>query len=270
MREGFSIDHVNLSFAGFEVLRDINITVPRGQFTCLLGASGSGKTTLLSILAGLQRPDTGNVLWDGVPIDGPSPSRAVVFQEYTLFPWMTLCSNVALAVRKTHAGIKRKEAKQVAMEYLEMVGLAHAAEKYPFELSGGMRQRGAIARALSTGAEVLLMDEPFGALDPVNRLKLQELLLGVCKNGRKVTVLFVTHDIGEALYLGDRVIVLGSNPGRIIADRPVHFGTSRGDRAKWFKDAEVVKLTVELEGIFQQDVLDRMDLGNALKGGSGI
>lgn len=265
---GFAIDKVNLSLAGTAILRNVSFSVPAGEFACLLGASGSGKTTLLSILAGLKHPDSGIISWNGNIIDKPSPSRAVVFQEYSLFPWLSLLANVVLAVRKTHIGVSRKEAKQTASEYLSMVGLASAVNKYPFELSGGMRQRGAIARALSTGADVLLMDEPFGALDPVNRLKLQELLLQICKKGKKITVIFVTHDINEALYLGDRVLVLGSNPGRIIADFKVHSLSSRADRAKWFKDQEITRLSSEIETVFQTDVLAHFD--TAFKEGTGI
>lgn len=259
MPDGFTLENLNFSYADKEVLRNITLSIPRGEFVCLLGASGSGKTTLLNILAGLQRPSSGSVRWGEGEILAPSPERAVVFQEYSLFPWLTLCSNVALAIRKTHAKLSRREARQLALEYIEMVGLESAAAKYPFELSGGMRQRGAIARALATGAEVLLMDEPFGALDPVNRLKLQNLLLEVCGGAKKITVVFVTHDIGEALYLGHRVVVLGANPGRIIADIPVAHQSSHADRAEWFKDPAVVRQSGEIEAIVRQDILSQIE-----------
>jgi NitT/TauT family transport system ATP-binding protein len=222
---------VDLSFAypgGVQVLENINLRVSEGEFLCLLGASGSGKTTLLRLLAGLEFPSAGKIFWRDNPVSGPSIERGIVFQEYSLFPWLRLKDNVALAVRKSFKGYSKNEARDKANEYLAMVGLWDAGKKYPHELSGGMRQRGAIARTLALGSPVLLLDEPFGALDPGNRIRLQELLLEIWKSSSpRRTVVFVTHDVDEALFLGDRVLILGSCPGRVIGEIAVPFQRPR-------------------------------------------
>jgi NitT/TauT family transport system ATP-binding protein len=228
----------NLSFAWDDspILEDISLEIPAGQFVSLLGSSGSGKTTLLRLIAGLQLPQRGTIRWDGRRITDPSTERGVVFQDYALFPWLNLTDNVALAVAKAEPLLARTVRREKAVHFLHRVGLEAAVNKYPFEVSGGMQQRGAIARALALGSPLLLMDEPFGALDPVTRARLQDLLLeiwegdGRVENERK-TIVFVTHDVDEALYLSDRVAILGAAPGRLIADLAVDFPRHRERRS---------------------------------------
>lgn len=182
------------------------------EFVSVIGTSGCGKSTLLSIIAGLEEETEGEVLVDGEPVHGPGRDRGVVFQTYTLFPWMTAQRNVEFALQGS-----RSERAEIARTHLEMVGLEGFADAYPSQLSGGMRQRIAIARALSYKPEVLLMDEPFGALDAQTRQLMQELLTRIWEEHR-LTVMFVTHDIDEAVFLSDRVLVMTARPGKIKAD----------------------------------------------------
>lgn len=257
--QGLEIDHVSFAYEGQPTLADITLTLPVGAFVSLLGPSGCGKSTLLKLLAGLLSPAQGQLSWQGRKIDGPSLERGVVFQDYSLFPWMTLEENLALALAKAHPETERKWRRQLTAEYLELVGLADASGKYPFELSGGMQQRGAIARALAVGSPVLLMDEPFGALDPINRTRLQDLLLSVWSStSPKKTVIFVTHDVDEALYLSDRIVMLGASPGRVIAELDVPFARPRQRRAL-VNSAEFQQLRRQIDERFQQDVLSRIE-----------
>jgi NitT/TauT family transport system ATP-binding protein len=222
----------NLRFAyedGRPVLNGVTLDIADGSFVSLLGPSGCGKSTLLRILAGLSAPTAGTVILDGAPVTGPGLDRGVVFQDYSLFPWLSVGENIALAIRQARPGIPRARARELAGDYLGLVNLADAFAKLPRELSGGMRQRGAIARTLALGSPTLLLDEPFGALDPVNRLRMQDLLRGLfVKSSPRKTVVFVTHDVEEALFLGERVIVLGATSGQVIADLPAPFGAERG------------------------------------------
>jgi NitT/TauT family transport system ATP-binding protein len=188
------------------------------EFATLVGTSGCGKSTLLMIAAGLDEETEGQVLVNGIPIAGPGRDRGMVFQTYTLFPWLTVQGNVEFALRAEP--MSKAERRRVAREHLTLVGLEQFAESYPGQLSGGMRQRVAIARALSYRPEILLMDEPFGALDAQTRQLMQELLTRVWEQHR-LTVLFVTHDIDEAVFLSDRVLVMTNRPGRIKLDVPI-------------------------------------------------
>ncbi len=193
-------------------LVDVDLDIAEREFVCLLGPSGCGKSTLLNIVAGFLRPTAGDVLVDGRPVTGPGADRGVVFQEYVLFPWLTVAANVEFGPRLQGAPAATR--RSAAARYLEMVGLAAHAEKYPVQLSGGMKQRVAIARALANNPDVILMDEPFGALDAQTREVLQDELGRIQRLEHK-TVLFVTHSIREAVYLADRVVVMTSAPGRI-------------------------------------------------------
>ena len=196
-------------------LAEIDVTISEGEFLCLLGPSGCGKSTLLKLAAGLISPTSGVIRINGRAVTGPGPDRAVVFQDYALFPWMTVSENAefGLAAR----GLDPARRRQISSELLRVVGLAEFAEKYPHHLSGGMKQRVSIARALAVDPVLLLMDEPFGALDAQTRYVMQQELLRIWRAYRK-TVLFVTHSIEEALYLGDRVLIMTARPGRIKAE----------------------------------------------------
>ncbi|WP_336082238.1 ABC transporter ATP-binding protein [Nocardia sp. SSK8] len=198
----------------FTAIDDISIEVGAGEFLVLVGPSGSGKSTLLDLLGGLSTPSSGRILLDGAPITGPGLDRGVVFQQYALLPWRTARANIQFGLEAK--GVPRKERKAIADHYLELVGLTGFGDRYPHELSGGMKQRVAIARSLAFDPEVLLMDEPFAALDAQTRESLQDELLRIWEATGK-TILFITHGIDEAVYLGQRVAVLTSRPGRIKA-----------------------------------------------------
>ena len=197
---------------GVEALSDISLDFPTGKLTTLLGPSGCGKTTLLKIIAGLLQPSSGEVLVDGRPITGPGPERAFVFQDFALMPWATVIRNAAFGLEL--AGVNRSEREAVAEKYLHTVGLKGFENKYPHELSGGMRQRVGLARALAVNAKVLLMDEPFSAVDEQTRRKFQEDMISLVKDEKK-TFIFVTHSIEEAVYVSDRIVLLHRRPSRV-------------------------------------------------------
>ncbi len=199
-------------------LEPTHLTVGDNDFVTILGPSGCGKSTLLRLVAGLDTPTTGRILLDGKPVTAPGPDRGMVFQSYTLFPWLTVAENIGFGLREK--GVPAARRKEVVGTWLERIGLTSFAEHYPKQLSGGMQQRTAIARALANDPAILLLDEPFGALDNQTRALMQELLLGIWERETK-TVLFVTHDIEEAIFLASRVVVMSARPGRIKADIPV-------------------------------------------------
>jgi NitT/TauT family transport system ATP-binding protein len=260
------ISDLSFGYRGETVLRGIDLRVPRGELVSLLGPSGSGKTTLLRLAAGLERPSGGAVRWGGEVVTGPSLRRAIVFQDYALFPWMTLRANVELALRKARPELGRQERREVADGYLAMVGLGESGAKHPHELSGGMQQRGAIARAFALGSDLLLLDEPFGALDPVNRARLQDLLLEIWSAGSpRKTVLLVTHDVDEALLLGSRVVVLGSAPGRVIADLAVPFAFPRSRRVL-FSSPDYTALEERIAALYRHDVVERIERPGVVEG----
>ena len=206
------------------VLQDITMTLADNEFVSLVGASGCGKSTLLSIVAGLQDFDDGLLLSDGVPLTGPGLDRGVVFQSYTLLPWLTALQNVEFALKA--AGRSKADAREIARQHLKLVKLERFEDAYPAQLSGGMKQRVAIARALSYRPKMLLMDEPFGALDALTRHQMQELLTRIWEEHR-LTVLFVTHDVEEAVYLSDRIVVMSLGPGRLRQTFHVGLGRPR-------------------------------------------
>jgi ABC-type nitrate/sulfonate/bicarbonate transport system ATPase subunit len=198
-----------------EALAPVDLTIPQGEFVCLIGASGCGKSTLLRIIAGFEEPTTGEASIDGTAITGPGSDRGMVFQDYALFPWMTVRENISFGPRQRQ--LPREEIDKTTDEFVRMVGLTPFADRYPSQLSGGMKQRVAIARVLANNANILLMDEPFGALDALTREQLQHELLQIwTRTG--VTTIFVTHSVEEAVLLADRVLVMSAGPGRIDSD----------------------------------------------------
>ncbi len=196
-------------------LADANLTIRKGEFICLIGASGCGKSTLLRIMAGFEKPTAGEALMWGKPIDGPDPGRGMVFQDYALFPWLSVRDNIGFG--PASRGLPRSEVNATVDKFVELVGLQKFANAYPHQLSGGMKQRVAIARVLANDAELVLMDEPFGALDAMTRERLQDELLEIWQR-TGLTVVFVTHSIEEAIFLAGRVVVMTPGPGRIESD----------------------------------------------------
>jgi ABC-type nitrate/sulfonate/bicarbonate transport system ATPase subunit len=209
-----SVEHVNMSFAreggSISVLEDIGLDVATGEFLCLLGPSGCGKSTLLSTMAGFLSPVSGEVKIDGEVVRGPDPRRIFVFQERGVFPWLTVQGNIGFGLHK----LSRTEREQRVAHYVQMVGLEGFEKAYPSELSGGMKQRLEVARALAVDPDVLFLDEPFGALDSITRLIMRGELLRIWEAERK-TIVFVTHDIDEAIQLADRVVIMSARPGKV-------------------------------------------------------
>jgi len=201
-------------------LSSVDLDVIPGEFLCIVGPSGCGKTTVLNLIAGLAKPSAGAITLDGAPVDGPGAERGVVFQDYALFPWKTVWENIEFGPRyRTDASLSKEERDRRVRHFIDLVALNGAENKYPYELSGGMRQRCALARALANEPDVLLMDEPFAALDAQTRTILQEEMLRIwgeeASVGERKTVVFITHGIDEAVFLADRVVVMGSHPGRV-------------------------------------------------------
>ncbi|MFS2223359.1 ABC transporter ATP-binding protein [Pantoea sp. B65] len=226
-----------------QVLHGIDLTLNDNEFVSIVGSSGCGKSTLLSIAAGLEEFDSGDVLVDGRPITGPGIDRGVVFQSYTLLPWLTARQNIEFALKA--AGTPGSQCRDIAQQHLELVKLGNSGDRWPGELSGGMKQRVAIARALSYRPKILLMDEPFGALDAMTRHQMQQLLIEIWEKHR-LTVMFVTHDIEEAVWLSDRIVVMG--PGVIDSTFDVNLPRPRLETMN--REAEFIDL--------QHRVLDRI------------
>ena len=226
MGKTLSIQNVNKSFTvdgqKVDVLKDINLEVQEGGFIAIVGHSGCVKSTLLKIIAGLEKNDTGLVTVDGKEVNGPGMDRGMIFQEPRLFPWMSIEKNVQLGLK----GLSKEEKTKLSDQYLELVKLSEFKKAYPSQLSGGMSQRAAIARSLVSQPEVLLLDEPFGALDALTKIELQEELLKIRERFHN-TMLMVTHDIEEAVYLADRIVVMSARPGRIKDVIKVELGTYR-------------------------------------------
>lgn len=216
--------HLGEKAQRFEALKQVSLHVKPGEFVCILGPSGCGKSTLLGLLAGHIGASAGTVTLDGVAINGPDPDRGLVFQHHTLFPWKSVLDNVAFGLKMK--GVGAAERRQRAQALLEQMGLHGFEHAYPAQLSGGMQQRVEIARVLINQPRVLLMDEPFGALDAQTRLSMQKLLLNIW-GAVRTTVVFITHDIDEALFLADRILIMSSRPGRIVEELNIHFARPR-------------------------------------------
>ncbi len=243
-----------------EALRDIDFKVHAREFVCVIGPSGCGKSTLIRILAGLERHTAGEVLIDGKPVTGPGQDRGMVFQGYSLFPWLTVKGNVMFGPKMIGRGNDAAESE--ALTWLDLVGLDKFVNAYPHQLSGGMRQRVAIARALVNRPRILLMDEPFGALDAQTRSKMQAHLLDIWKN-IDITILFITHDLDEAIYLADRILVLKANPGEVqeLIEVPVPRPRSPGQ----FTAGEFVATRTRLEALIHSPVLPESEDEQAVK-----
>ena len=225
----------------FTVLKDVNLAVQQGEFICVIGHSGCGKSTLLNMVSGFAHPTNGEVRLQGKRITKPGPDRMVVFQNYALLPWRTAFENVYLAVHAVHPNKSQAEKRAIVREHLAMVGLSEAADKKPPQMSGGMRQRVSIARALAIRPQVLILDEPFGALDAITKEELQEELLKIW-NDHRCTVLMITHDIDEALFLADRLVMMTNGPAATIGEiMEIPFPRPR-DRALIMEDPEYYRL----------------------------
>lgn len=255
------IKDLSFSYPGTDklVLKDINMDVAEGEFVSILGQSGCGKSTLLRLLAGLEKQTSGEILIDGKPFSGPSLSRGVVFQDYGLFPWMTAGENIMLALRQRFPERDKKELREVAVNMLQSVGLDKGVyNKLPKELSGGMKQRCAIARAFGIDPPILLMDEPFGALDAVTRARLQDMVLELWrKQEPKKTVFFVTHDVDEAILLSTKIFVLGQSPSNVIFNCDIP-SDGRSTRETQFEDPKFLNLRNTLIRYINQDVASRI------------
>jgi len=269
MTEKISIRHVNKTFAvksngggksagaePFIALQDINLDVRAAEFMVLVGPSGCGKSTLLDLLGGLTKPTSGHILLDGKPITGPALDRGIVFQQYALFPWKTAKGNIEFGLEAK--GVPKKEREDTARSFLSLVGLSGFEDRFPHELSGGMKQRVAIARSLAYDPEVLLMDEPFAALDAQTRETLQGELLRIWEQTKK-TIVFITHGIDEAVYLGSRVAIMTSRPGRIkqVIDVPLESRTKEEDVRS---DPEFVRIRHEIWSLLREEVLHAQEL----------
>ncbi|WP_404927500.1 ABC transporter ATP-binding protein [Mesorhizobium sp. ORM16] len=238
------IEGVSRTFAGVrggspvQALMPVDLAVAANDFITILGPSGCGKSTLLRIVAGLEAPSEGRVLLDGKAVTRPGPDRGMVFQSYTLFPWLTVAENIAFGLRER--GMAERERGEIVASYIDLVGLKGFENHWPKQLSGGMQQRTAIARALANDPAILLLDEPFGALDNQTRGLMQELLLGIWER-RKKTVLFVTHDIEEAIFMASRVVVMTARPGRIKSDVTIDLPHPRHYTLKTSPEFSVLK-----------------------------
>ncbi|NOU99854.1 ABC transporter ATP-binding protein [Paenibacillus planticolens] len=245
-----NLGHLKEDLQPISALQDINLEVKQGEFMVIVGPSGCGKSTLLDLLAGLTKPSSGQILLDGKAITGPNLDRGIVFQQYALFPWKTTLANVEFGLEAK--GVPRKERREKALSFINLVGLSGFENRYPHEISGGMKQRVAIARSLAYDPEVLLMDEPFAALDAQTRETLQSELLRIWEATKK-TIIFITHGIEEAVYLGQRVAVMTSRPGRIkkVLDIPFQARRNEDDLRS---NPEFVKLRHEVWELLKDEV----------------
>jgi len=245
---GLVLDNITKRFEKTQrdTLQDITLNIGDGEFVCVIGPSGCGKTTLLNIIAGLEAPTEGCVTLDGVPIEDAGPDRAVIFQESALFPWLTVIENVRFGLRL--AGKNKAQQDEIALRWLKMVQLAHYKDYRPHQLSGGMKQRVALARALALDSKILLMDEPFAALDKQTRNKLREEIQDLWQKTRK-TVFFITHSVEEAIFFADRIIMMSANPGKVKKEFKIDL-----PRPRHIEAPEFIELRADLLGKIRIEV----------------
>lgn len=255
-----TVENVTFSYGQEKVLEDLSLQIRQGDFVCLLGESGCGKSTLLRLLAGLDFPDCGEIGVDGKRVKGPGLERGVVFQDYGLYPWMTTGKNIMLSMKQRFPKKNKAELNREIFKYLSEVGLEEAVyQKYPNELSGGMRQRCAICRAFAMDPPILLMDEPFGALDAVTRFRLQNVVKEMWnqEQDRRKTVVFVTHDVEEAMYLATKIFVLGMKPGKVIYSYEFADKEKVLERKEMFRQPEYINLREKLMSVLNNDIEER-------------
>ncbi len=254
MAQGITIEEVGVTYhtgsGTFEALRNVNLTIDPGEFISIVGPSGCGKTTLLNVLAGFLKSNTGRACLDGHLITGPGPERGVVFQQYAIFPWLTVKENVAFGLKLAANKGTRDRIDEIVDRFISLVGLQDFRESYPKELSGGMKQRVAIARAYAVNPQVLLMDEPFGALDAQTRQFMQESLLDILEEEKK-TVVFITHGVEEAAFLSTRVVVMAARPGRIREVIPIEIPYPRKAAVK--TTPEFVKIRAQIDKVVREE-----------------
>jgi len=246
-----TVKYDNDSKAPFLALDNVSLQIEKGEFICLLGASGCGKTTLLNSIAGFEKITSGEILIDGQPVKKPNIKYVTIFQNYGLLPWRTVEKNVELGLETLK--VPKDERKKITDKCIDMVGLSNFKQNRPSQLSGGMKQRVAIARALAVNPDIIFMDEPFGALDAITRMKLQEDVRSLCVNEKK-TIIFVTHDIEESIYLADRIVVLTPNPGKIKSVVKVRMGNHR-DRTS----QEFIRAREKIFEIFNKKSVDTIE-----------
>ncbi|MBA4538265.1 ABC transporter ATP-binding protein [Bacillus aquiflavi] len=264
------VQSIHFSYEKIKILNEINLTVKESEFLVFMGPSGCGKSTLLRLIAGLEQPDGGDIVVNGNSIQKIHPDCSVVFQDYSLFPWLTARDNIILALKQRNQNVNKKELEHIAEDYLSLVNLGHAVKKYPGQMSGGMKQRAAIARALSYGADLLLMDEPFGALDPVTRVQLQDLLLRISREQNR-TIVFVTHDAEEAIYLADRIIMfLPGAGGAKTVNIEIPFSRKNMNRKQLFASKEFIHFREHLLNMMNKEILNNLANQTVLQDGAGI
>ncbi len=247
--EGVSVDFPTAQ-GPMRVIDGIELQIAQGEFVSVIGPSGCGKTTLMNLLGGFVRPSQGRVLLDGRPVTGPGPDRGVIFQEYGVFPWLTVRGNIEFGLRLSASKVAAAERETIVQRYLKLMGLADFADHFPKHLSGGMRQRLALARAYAVRPQFLLMDEPFGALDAQTRSAMQDLLLQVLQAEGK-TVLLITHSVDEAIYLSSRIVVVTARPARVRTVIDVPFGYPRAESVH--EDPRFASLRAQIHALVMQE-----------------
>lgn len=255
-----SLNNISMTFESSEslttALKDINLDLNDGEFVSVIGPSGCGKSTLIDVISGLKKPSEGRVIVGDREVDGPGSDLGIVFQDYSLFPWMTACENLKFAIEHTNKDLSKEEVEKRAKKYLDIVGLSKFSDKFPQTLSGGMRQRLAIARMFASKPKAFLMDEPFGALDALNKVYMQDLLTYLLTKGEKrETTLYVTHDVDEALLFSDRIVVLTPSPGQIKEIIEVNFPRPRC-RVDLAKSADYIRLRSHLLSLLHDEMVE--------------